>query len=108
MASRLHEAKYIIRCDASPSGLEGILLYRGSPIAWWADDVMDEGLKTLKATRAPRWQPEFELLAILISIYKWQSMLDCASLVAHGDATAAHHAASKLSAKGPIMNLLAG
>ena len=41
LAVRLSEAKYIVRCDAPPLGMGGILLCRGAPIAWRADEMTD-------------------------------------------------------------------
>ena len=34
LSAMLHEAQYIVRCDASPVGLGGMLIYRGVVIAW--------------------------------------------------------------------------
>ena len=77
-------------------------------MAWWADEASQYDLDQLKITRRPEWQPELELLAILVSLRLRVDKFTCGGLVVHGDAKAALHAAKKLASPSPAMNDLAG
>ena len=97
-----------MRCDASPSGVGAILFHKGRPWKYWADTITDEDLAFLKAERKPEWQPEFELLGIVVSLKIWASLLELQSVTIHGGALAALYAADKFSSKSPAMNFIAG
>ena len=74
-----------------------MLIHDGAMVSWWAYDVTQQDLDHLKITRRPEWQPELELLAILVSLRLWVEYFTCGNLVVHGDAKAALHAAKTLA-----------
>ena len=85
-----------------------ILLKRDRQTHWWADVITTEDLAFLHAKRESLWQPEFEILAVLVSLHIWSDILQYHSVTIHGDALAALYAADKSSSKSPAMNFLAG
>ena len=101
--------RFAVRTDASPYGLGAILFEHGVPVAWFADEVTDTDITTLKATRTSEWQAEFELLTIVIAVRVWLHLLTDASFTpVHTDAKAALFTARRLAGRTPAMHFLAG
>ena len=67
-----------------------------------------QDLAALRAKREAAWQPELELLAILISLRLWLKHFECSTVCIHGDAKSALHAGRKQAARSATMNALSG
>ena len=108
LTCRLHEPIFVVRCDAAPSGMGAILFKRDKAVEYWADVITPDDVAFLRAQLESLWQPEFEMLAILVSLRVWSSYLQFHSVNVHGDALAALYAAEKGSSRSPAMHFLAG
>ena len=102
---------HLVRTDASTSGMGGILLDGGNnPVAFWADEISDTGRRRFHARAGESaFMPEFELLAILISLKAFEPELrgKRSGFAVQADSQSALGAALKLSSPRPLMNALA-
>ena len=110
VGQRHSEVSFILRTDASPYGMGGILLSPGgSVVGYWADVLSADDCARFNAKIGdPAWQTEWEFLAILITIVVFRVELLNMKFVIQTDNTAAISAAMKLSSPKPVMNALAG
>ena len=105
---RKHNPDVVIRTDASPYGMGGILFYKGNPQKWWASALTPDDLSLFAATIGdPAFQAEWELLAILTSVVAWADCLQsCLVGMIESDIWAALNATMKMASSTPSMNAL--
>ena len=99
----------IVRTDASPFGLGGILIDTdGGILGYWADELRSEDLTRFRATIGdPAWQSEWEFLAVLISLEVFGAQLRNNKFKLQVDNTATLSAAMLLKSSSPVMNAVA-
>ena len=101
----------VLGTDASTTGMAGILAdWKGRPLEYWADPIGDADRRWFRAEAGDSaFMPEFEHLAILISIKVWGPRLKGGNvcLLLQGDAVAALTAAINLTGRTPLLNVLA-
>ena len=105
---RKHNPDVVIRTDASPYGMGGILFYKGNPQKWWASALTPDDLSLFAATIGdPAFQAEWELLAILTSVVARADCLQsCLVGMIESDIWAALNATMKMASSTPSMNAL--
>ena len=105
---RLSPEVWCVRTDASPFGMGGILFHTGRPVSWYAVPITEDDLRLLKAVRGESaWQPELELLAILVAFDAWLPGGRSQTWRLQADATAALGACARRAGRTPHMNALA-
>ena len=99
LQSRLGEQKFCIRTDGSPFGMGGILFEHGKPVSWWADEIGTKDLALMQAIAGDSaWQPEWELLAIFLSVAIWAPRMQGShSCLLQADAKAALGVAERIA-----------
>ena len=110
VAMRQAEVQFVLRTDASPFGMGGILFTPGGTVlGYWADALSEHDLAHFKATKGdPAWQSEWEFLAVVVSFAVFVHFLGKAKVKVQTDNSANIAAAMKLSSPKPLMNALAG
>ena len=111
VADRYTHPQWVLRTDASTTGLGGILLdQRGNPVRWWAGCIPPE---TLSELRIPAGEPGlmtvYELLALLMSVHIWANLFRrCRlGLLVQLDSESALRVAIKLASPHPVVNRVA-
>ena len=108
---RLAHPSWIIRTDASTTGVGGILLTaKGVPVRWWAHPLTEELLSPLKVKAGePGKMTTYELLALLISLRTWSTFIQNhrISVLIQLDSESALRVAAKLASPHPVVNRLA-
>ena len=112
VSMRHAEVSFILRTDASPFGMGGVLFTpAGKVVGYWADSINDDDCERFQARRGdPSWQTEWEFLAIVASLGVFGAVLATGpmKIVIQTDNMAAVSAAMKLSSPKALMNTLAG
>lgn len=108
---RYSRPQWILRTDASTTGMGGILLdHQARPVRWWAAPLPDSILQQIQVpTGEPGYMTVYELLALLTSIHTWRRLLSkCRlSILAQLDSESALRVAIKLASPHPAVNRLA-
>ena len=110
MSHRQAPIDLAVRCDASPSGMGGILFARGTGrvLCWWADAITDSDVEKLRAIRGdPSWQNEWEVLAVLCSVVAFADDLSGAKWELQTDNATALTAATRYKSTKPLVNIVA-
>eukprot|EP00435_Cladocopium_sp_Y103_P029802 s477_g7.t1 len=111
VADRYAHPQWVIRTDASISGMGGILLnQRGEPVRWWAGPLHPATLQELNVPAGePGLMTVYELLAVVTSLHIWQRFFrQCRlGLLVQLDSESALRVAVKLASPHPVVNRLA-
>ena len=111
LSDRHAQPQWIIRTDASTSGMGGILLdQQGRPVRWWASPLHPNTLQELQVTAGqPGLMTVYELLALLQSVHTWRHLFRrCRlGLLVQLDSESALRVAIKLASPHAVVNRLA-
>ena len=111
LRDRTQEVGSYIRTDASTTGFAGVLLSAsGEPQEFWAERITAEDRAVFKAAEdESAFMPEYELMAILISVKLWGARLvkQSVAFAVQADSCAALGVAIKLASPRPLMNAVA-
>ena len=101
--------RYIVRTDASTTGMGGLLIccITNKPVHWFTSQIQAEDLE--RFGQGPEWMAEYELLAVLLAIVTWGTLLKgwTTQFWLQMDSAPALSAALKLSSSTATVNLVA-
>lgn len=97
---------YTIECDACPTGMGAVLLLYGKPVKFWKAKIGEDILSLLGsgAENSPKFQTEFEMFALFLSVKVFQEDLSQPfAFFIRTDNSAALQAALEYKAKSPLL-----
>ena len=100
----------VLEIDASPWGYGGVLYAHGKPISFYADEISEEDVATLKVKIGDhRGQAILEFMALLIAVRLWRHLISVQqwTVTVRSDSMAALGAACKLRSPEARMNRVA-